>query len=165
MALTRKHTLESRQKMSFAILGNKNHSWKDESAGIEAKHRWVRRNKSKPDHCENCGVAGKRLELAYEDHSAGRHTPEKYKRDINLYHWLCHKCHETLDGRLEKLKKVNIGRKLSLETRRRMGKSIDTRRRMGKAKLGSKNVNFGKHLSPETRRKISESIMRRIRNG
>lgn len=103
--LGKKFTQEHKKNMGKARQGNKSSSWKGEMVGYAALHNWMRKNKPKLNSCEHCGSMDKKLELAYEDHQAGKQTPRKYKRDINLFHWLCHSCHTILDGRMENMRK------------------------------------------------------------
>jgi hypothetical protein len=116
------HTEETKQKLREAQTGKKSSEetkrkiresakrgiehwkWKGDEAEYSAIHRWVKRYKPKADRCERCGTTDKKLQIAHIDHSAGRKTPEKYKKDINLYRWFCCKCHRILDGRNENLK-------------------------------------------------------------
>ena len=72
---------------------NRNGMWK-ENPGYFAIHCWIKRHKSKPELCDNCGLK-KPVEIT--------NISGKYKRDINDFKWLCRKCHMESDGRMEKL--------------------------------------------------------------
>ena len=74
---------------------NENNSlWKKEP-GLVALHSWVRRRVVKPPKCPVCGGTKYQLELA--------NISQEYKRDINDFEWLCHMCHMTKDGRINRL--------------------------------------------------------------
>lgn len=114
--------------------GEKHYLWKGDKVGSVALHAWVRRNKPKSEICENCKQIKSRLEAA--------NISQRYKRDVNDFKWLCRKCHQIEDGRLEKWNKLfngNFkGKKHTLETKQRM-----------------RTIRIGKRLSKETRKKIS----------
>lgn len=74
--------------------GSRHPGWKGNKVGNDGLHHWIRRNKLKPNFCENCKKVT-RLDLA--------NISQKYKRDINDFEWLCRKCHMTKDGRLKRL--------------------------------------------------------------
>lgn len=71
-------------------------SWKGDSAGYQAIHMWVRKNKPRSDYCEECNKKEK-LEVS--------NLSGKNKRDINDYKWLCVPCHRNKDN-----KKAFIGK-------------------------------------------------------
>lgn len=81
---------ETKRKMRESSLKNENHHmWKGDKAGYVAINNWVRRRKPKKEFCKNCG----KKKILYLANISG-----KYKRDINDYEWLCHKCHMEKDG-------------------------------------------------------------------
>ena len=87
--------------------GEKNPFWKGGNVGYYAMHAWIRNHKSKPLVCEICGLP-KKLELA-------NISPDgKYHRDINLFLWVCRKCHMENDGRIKR--NLNRGGKLKTIT-------------------------------------------------
>lgn len=138
---------EHKQIIREATLGSKNNNWKgDKISNYSSIHGWMLRNKPKPDRCEHCGLITDDLDWAYEDHHALQNNIP-YKRDPNLFHALCSKCHTTLDGRLEKMRIARIGSHHSLESKLKMSN----------AKQGSNHWNWGKHFRPETIRKMSEA--------
>jgi len=53
-------------------------------------HRWVRREKTKPEFCENCKI-DKPRDIA--------NISGNYQQDLNDFEWLCRKCHMQKDGR------------------------------------------------------------------
>ena len=108
----RKHTKETRQKISIAHKGKvwtesqrkailpklrrgENHPfWKGENATYGAIHDWVYRWKGKPLICEFCGEKNK-LHWASKDH--------KYKRIMGDWISLCVSCHKYYDLERKKL--------------------------------------------------------------
>ena len=68
-----------------------NPNWKGDKAKPPAIHEWIKKNKQKPEICEECGVDSK-LELSSKTH--------EYKRDINEFRWLCRSCHEKYDFKI-----------------------------------------------------------------
>jgi len=89
-----KRTKAWKKNISKAKLNEKNPMWKGDSVGLIALHGWIKRNKPKPQFCEDCKVKPP-IDLA--------NISQKYKRDINDFEWLCRKCHMVKDGRLIKL--------------------------------------------------------------
>ena len=79
-----------------SLIGDKNPNWKEDKVSYGALHAWVRKHKPKPLVCEICGLP-KKLELANISFDG------KYHRDINLFLWLCRKCHIKEDGRIDRL--------------------------------------------------------------
>jgi len=72
------------------FLQNEKHPlWKGDDVGYACLHKWVRRHKPKPELCEMCNKALP-TELA--------NISGEYKRDINDFQWLCHKCHMKQDN-------------------------------------------------------------------
>jgi len=64
---------------------NENHAmWRGDDVSYSALHTWIRKNKPKPELCENCGINPPK-----DLHSIG-HT---YLRDVTQWKWLCRKCH------------------------------------------------------------------------
>ena len=96
-----KFSLERREKIrekalardkSVWLRGKDHYRWKGDNVGYAGLHAWVRRNKPKPEFCEECGKVPPR-DLA--------NISGKYLRDVNDYEWLCRRCHQKSDGRLE----------------------------------------------------------------
>ena len=87
---------EKRRTAPVVYKSGENHpNWKGDFVGYAQVHQWVKKNKPKPEFCEHCH---RRL-------SKDLHNKSKtYKRNINDYQWLCHKCHMKLDGISEKLR-------------------------------------------------------------
>jgi hypothetical protein len=129
------HSLKTKNKIRLANLGVGAHNWKGNEAKYRSIHAWVQRNKQKPNKCENCGLNSK-LEWAYEDHFA-RRNGKSYKRDLNLFHALCRKCHINFDKRIDIIKISNIGRPMSNEHKEKL-----------------RSVNLGKKLTPEHKEKL-----------
>ncbi len=69
--------------------GPKHYMWKIENVGYIPLHQWVRRNKSKPQFCEECGH-NPPMDVA--------NISGEYKRDIKDFRWLCRRCHMKGDG-------------------------------------------------------------------
>jgi hypothetical protein len=67
-----------------------NPNWKGDDVGYSSLHLYIRKNKLKPNKCEECDKTTKRLELA--------NISGKYKRNINDYKYLCVVCHKKFDG-------------------------------------------------------------------
>ena len=87
----KKHSLETREKMSLSQLEEGGHNWKGEDVGYGGVHQWVRKHKPKPMLCEECHK-NEPFDLA--------NISGEYKRDVNDYRWLCRRCHLKSDGRL-----------------------------------------------------------------
>jgi hypothetical protein len=70
-------------------MSNEKHpNWKGDSVGYFGLHTWVQRKKGKVNQCELCGKIG-RIDWANKSY--------KYKRDLNDWVALCHKCHFNRD--------------------------------------------------------------------
>ena len=89
-----KHTKETKRKMKLSKLGEKNPSWKGDKVGYKSLHAQIKRHKPKLKFCEICKIKPP-YDLA--------NISGKYKRDINDFKWLCRKCHQTSDGRINNL--------------------------------------------------------------
>ena len=88
--LGRKLTEEIRAKQSVSLRGKnkgeKNGQWKGNDAGYKALHMWVNSEKGKPTApCNKCGCIDS-WRYVWANISG------EYKRDINDYQSLCHKC-------------------------------------------------------------------------
>lgn len=105
----RKHSKETKERMSENRKENKNPNWKGDKVEYGSLHNWIRRHKSKPEFCEECKI-NKPYDLA--------NISGKYKRDINDFEWLCRKCHMKKDGRLKKLNKLNQNKAISEEEKK-----------------------------------------------
>lgn len=97
----KKHTEQTIRKMKKIKLSENNPMWRGDGVGYFSLHEWVNRHKGKQFQCEDCGRIGK-LDLA--------NISGEYKRDLDDWEYLCRKCHMAKDGRLEKLKNMNIER-------------------------------------------------------
>lgn len=64
------------------------YNWKGDNVGYTVLHKWIRKNKPKPNVCEICGIKKPR-EVA--------NISRQYKRDINDFKWLCNNCHKKFD--------------------------------------------------------------------
>jgi hypothetical protein len=85
------HSKESKEIMKLVHigkLGEKSSNWKGDNVGYHGVHYWIRKNKPKPEYCEDCKKQ-KRLTIA--------NISGKYLRDIKDYKWLCYKCHSKFD--------------------------------------------------------------------
>lgn len=88
----RRHSKETKTKMSGSALGEKNHEWKGDKVGYLALHDWVRNNFGTPKKCEHCGkegLTGQRINWA---NISGR-----YLRVKSDWVRLCVKCHRKFD--------------------------------------------------------------------
>lgn len=104
--LGEKFTEERKKKISESHLGAKNPNWKGNELGYYGFHARIKNTKTRQARCERCGVVNGKLDLSFEDHTAGERSPEKYNLDPNSYHWFCRRCHMILDGRLQKFNKL-----------------------------------------------------------
>lgn len=68
--------------------GPEAHGWKGADVSYQELHRWVRKNKVKPEFCEHCGEL-KKLEWANKSH--------EYLRDLDDWLALCKLCHRRYD--------------------------------------------------------------------
>jgi len=94
---SRKFSQEALLKMSEYKRGKfaeeENHNWKGDNVGYHCLHKWIQKNKPKPEACQKCGKKQKYLELA--------NLSGEYKRDIEDYIYLCVRCHKEMDGTLK----------------------------------------------------------------
>src|SRR3990167_9071587 len=98
----KKHSKETKEKMSLAHKGkpnfsrrNEKHSmWKGDEVGYHSLHSWIKRRKIKPKFCEQCKKKPP-YDLA--------NISQEYKRDINDFKWLCRRWHMIEDGRMKNL--------------------------------------------------------------
>lgn len=92
--------------------GSNSPNWKGDNVKLSGLKSWVRKNKPKPNLCENCkrNVPSDLSKKSKQD-----------KRDINNYRWLCHSCCMFQDGRLKNMwQNHKIGYKLSAETKQKI---------------------------------------------
>lgn len=68
-----------------------------------AIHRWVKRTLPKPNKCQCCKQE-KKLDLAFNNHSASIKTPELYTDNPKDWEYLCRSCHMKADGRVRNLR-------------------------------------------------------------
>jgi len=83
---------ETKQKISRALLENKNGNWRGDKVQYAGLHGFVKRRKKQPEKCEDCGRITNKLDLA--------NISQEYKRDLDDWEWLCRKCHMVKDGRI-----------------------------------------------------------------
>lgn len=76
------------------IIGKNNWNWKGDDVGYGALHAWLYRNKGKTEKCIQCGSKSS-VEWANKSH--------KYKRDVNDWIELCHKCYHKYDDVSKKI--------------------------------------------------------------
>lgn len=75
--------------------GSNHHLWKGNDVGMGALHKWVERNRGKPNQCEHCTTTdANRYEWA--------NISGQYKRDLSDWVRLCKKCHIAFDDVLRK---------------------------------------------------------------
>lgn len=65
------------------------HNWVGEFATYSAVHKWLQRNKPKPEFCERCGERPA-TQVSYEGKVG-------WSRNPNDYEWLCRSCHQLKD--------------------------------------------------------------------
>ena len=134
---SRKFSEKAINKMSEERRGKnineENHNWKGNDVSYKCLHDWVRKRKSQPERCENCGNKKEYLELA--------NISGEYKRDIKDYRYLCVRCHKEFDGTLQSF--VEGGKK--------------TRFKKGEKSWNSGLIGVFKHTE-ETKQKISQSL-------
>ena len=83
----RHHTEETKNKRR-----KENHPlWKGDDVSYKVLHKWIRKNKPKPDVCEMCNCF-KPKEIS--------NISGEYKRDIDDYQWLCVLCHSYYDNQI-----------------------------------------------------------------
>lgn len=88
----RKHSKETLRKMSVPKIGEKNPAWKGDEVSYAPLHIWVRRYLKRPKKCPVC-LKRKKLEVANKS--------GKYLRDLKDWKWICRRCHQKEDGRLD----------------------------------------------------------------
>ena len=94
-----KHSPETIKKQSITKLSENNPMWKGEDAGYHAVHYWVRARLLKPEDCQRCRQI-KPLELC--------NISGDYLRDLEDWEYLCRRCHMVSDGRMENLRRKII---------------------------------------------------------
>jgi hypothetical protein len=82
--------------------GERNGHW-NKNVGYGGIHKWVRRNRPAPNHCEICGVKRERLDCA--------NISGEYKRDLEDWIYLCRRCHMKTDDRI---KNWNVSRNIDM---------------------------------------------------
>jgi hypothetical protein len=84
------HSEESKQRIGFANLGEKNNSWKGDDVGYWGLHKWINRNRPNPQSgkCEICNNRSLR-------HAAN--VTGIYNRDFNNWKYVSSSCHVKLD--------------------------------------------------------------------
>ena len=93
----RKHTKETREKMSDAHKEEKAYNWKGDEVSYGALHFWIRRKLGRPKQCSKCGVMGRKNGKNWSIHWANKSG--KYKRDLSDWIALCVKCHKKYDSK------------------------------------------------------------------
>lgn len=112
--------------------GKNNPHWKGEEVKLSGLKAWVKRNKLKPNLCEQCNKK-QPFDLAK--------ISEKDVRDVNNYKWLCRTCSMTLDGRLKNIHKNVKQRRLN-----QVIPSKDTKIEIKlQNELSKRNIKFTKH--------------------
>ena len=76
------------------VTGELNNSWKGDSVGYSALHKWVARHLGKPSKCEACGDTSERK---YEWANLSR----QYKRDLKDWKRMCTPCHRAYDNSMD----------------------------------------------------------------
>lgn len=88
----RKHSLETRIKMSESHKGEKAYQWKGNKVGYFALHSWLRKTFGKANKCEsiNCSKISVIFEWA-------KVKGKKYERKRDNFTQLCRSCHRKYD--------------------------------------------------------------------
>lgn len=89
--------------------GDNHYMWKGENVKYGALHYWVKKNKPKPQFCDECKINLPR-DLA--------NISGKYKRDITDFEWLCRSCHMNKDGRINNLKQFQKRKQHQLKVKK-----------------------------------------------
>jgi len=131
-------TEEHKKKQAELKRGDINPHWFGNEVGYHGLHSWVRRNKIKPELCENC-MKIKPYDMA--------NISGEYKRDINDYKWLCRKCHMKEDGRMNNLKKSTLTQGQVAEVRLLLSQKIyhkDIAKKFNVGRSIITNINIGR---------------------
>jgi len=93
--LGKKHSQNTRLKMSLSRQNEKHPLWKGDKVGYIWLHQWVRRKLGKANYCKHCGLDKKKpnKKRCFE----WANISKKYKRDLNDWISLCMKCHKKFD--------------------------------------------------------------------
>lgn len=135
--------IEKMIKTKIGIHANEKHpGWKGDKVGYKALHIWMKRHLPKPEVCGDCKLPLK-LELA--------NISQKYLRDFSDWEWICHKCHMTKDGRLERFLKLPM--------------TEERRHNIGLARIGKEPWNKGKKLPYTVWNKGKKYHFSDLRNG
>lgn len=103
----RKHqTQETRLKISNAMKNEKHHKWKEDNTNKISLHFWVKKNKPKPECCEQCGEKRKLALANIKDHI--------YTRNPKDYKWFCYSCHKKFDAKCNFCGKNNTELKMCM---------------------------------------------------
>ena len=125
--ITEEHRENKRKSMLGKNLAENNGMWKGDEVGYYALHNWIRRRIPKPKLCVDCKKVPP-YDLT--------NISQQYKRDVNDFEWLCRKCHQTKDGRLERLRSlVKKGRISPFKGKKH---TEETKRKISLAKKGKK---------------------------
>ena len=85
----KKHSEETKKKMSEIKQKEKSTAWKGDNVGYRALHDYIRKYKPKPEYCTICNEYGKKLHCCSIDHT--------YTRNLEDWIYLCVKCHSLFD--------------------------------------------------------------------
>lgn len=85
----RKHTEETKRRMSVAKSGENNPAWKGHRAGYQAMHRWIRLERPYTRICGRCGKTDCHTEYA--------NVSGEYRRQVEDWIELCVSCHRQMD--------------------------------------------------------------------
>ncbi len=93
--LGKKLSVESKNKISEALAGEKCYKWKGDDVGYVGLHAWVRKHLGKPTKCEHCGqdgLTGMKIHWANKSHM--------YLRNVKDWLRLCVRCHSEYDHKI-----------------------------------------------------------------
>ena len=89
--LGKKHSEETKQKISEGAHKGKDHCWwKGDNVGYDALHRWIRKRLPKPELCQMCNKVPPK-DMA--------NISGEYKRDLTDWLYLCRRCHWLFDNK------------------------------------------------------------------
>lgn len=78
--------------------GDNHWNWKGNNANYIALHKWLRKNKPKPEKCERCGIYTSELDCS--------NISGKLTRTLDDYEYICKSCHSKKDNWIEHINKM-----------------------------------------------------------
>jgi|SRR5215211_7912343 len=93
ISANKRHTKETKKKMSEQRKGENNHNWKANDISSWGLHKWLRENIPKPKKCEMCKAQPPR-DMA--------NITGFYNRKFENWAWFCARCHKYFDNIIER---------------------------------------------------------------